>query len=437
MKIRLLLLALCFTAWGCITPEQIPSGNTTTPAQTGYDIVLTNISHAQENKPIYLYGYDCLEVACIDSATVFRGRAEFKNKNNIPRGIYTISSIPNAYSSEELSQQGKDIVFNQSTRFYVNLGEHLTTNSEENNQLFRYYEQKAAATTPALAQSVFNSFTATSPSSFVSKYIRATETIGTPITSDAAFRQQLNAVDFSDTRLLHVPNSYIRNILDYIVQPESQEASACIAKMDALLSRCPNAAVRNYYIRALFSLLNVHNPDYDPVLVYLYDHYDHTWIESGSEKRIERKINNLRKIIPGAQIPELISHDIHGKAHSTNDIQRRYTVLWFWDPDCDHCQEMTPPLHRFYQEHGRDYDFEVFAVEVNDDYDRWKTFSDKHQLWDWTNLSTSRGEQNIDFIEYFDIMTTPVILLIDNSQNHTIIKRQITLDELRLFFSKK
>ena len=72
----------------------------------------------------------------------------------------------------------------------------------------------------------------------------------------------------------------------------------------------------------------------------------------------------------------------------------------------------------------------------NDDYERWKAFSDKHQLWDWTNLSTSRGEANLDFIEYFDIMTTPVMFLIDNTQKHTIIARQITLDELRSFFKK-
>ena len=91
-------------------------------------------------------------------------------------------------------------------------------------------------------------------------------------------------------------------------------------------------------------------------------------------------------------------------------------------------------MHTMYQEHGEEYDFEVFAVEVNDDFDRWKKFSDEHNLWDWINLSTSMGEQNLDFIEYFDILTTPVILLVDNSNYHTIIARQISLSELQKFF---
>ena len=37
---------------------------------------------------------------------------------------------------------------------------------------------------------------------------------------------------------------------------------------------------------------------------------------------------------------------------------------------------MTPILHKMYQVHAKDYDYEVFAVEVNDDYERWKAFSD-------------------------------------------------------------
>ena len=91
---------------------------------------------------------------------------------------------------------------------------------------------------------------------------------------------------------------------------------------------------------------------------------------------------------------------------------------------------MTPILHDLYQKEADNLDFEVFAVEVNDDYDRWTAFTQQHQLDDWINLSTSMGETSVDFIEYFDIVTTPVILLIDNEKNHTIIARQVTLEEV-------
>ncbi|MBR6903347.1 MAG: thioredoxin family protein, partial [Bacteroidales bacterium] len=113
----------------------------------------------------------------------------------------------------------------------------------------------------------------------------------------------------------------------------------------------------------------------------------------------------VRKIAPGAQIPELTAYDIDGKQHSTNEIQTKYTILWFWDPDCDHCQEQTPILHDLYQQRADELNFEVFAVEVNDDYPRWKAFSEMNDLGDWINLSTSMGETSVDYIEYFDIVT--------------------------------
>jgi SH3-like domain-containing protein len=94
-------------------------------------------------------------------------------------------------------------------------------------------------------------------------------------------------------------------------------------------------------------------------------------------------------------------------------------------------------LHDLYQKQADELGFEVFAVEVNDDYDRWKAFSEKHGLGDWVNLSTSMGETSVDYIEYFDIVTTPVILLIDNEKNHTIIARQMTLDEIMRLMGNK
>ena len=435
MKPRLLLLSLCCCVWGCATQGQVSTDNGT-PVRKGYDITIKGEKEIPSK--LYLYGHNGIDIYCLDSSIVIKNTNSFKNKKKeIPCGVYTVSPIPNASDLDALSLRSFPVIINQGNHFSINLTDNASSDNEENNILLRYHTQMSQKR--ELVRTMLDNLAETAPDAFVTQYIRIDNfsLYGEALNNNTAYQHLLDLIDFSDPRLLHVPGHYIRAMLEYILEPEDQNAADCIAKVDQLLSRCTNPIVRDYYIRSLFSLLDVHNPDYDPVLVHLYDHYDHSWIEEGSERRIERKINNLRKIIPGARIPELISHDIEGKAHSTLDIKAHYTVLWFWDPDCDHCQEMTPPLHQLYQEHGNDYDFEVFAVEVNDDYERWKAFSYKHQLWDWTNLSTSRGEQNIDFIEYFDIMTTPVMFLIDNTQDHTIIARQITLDELRLFFKNR
>ena len=425
-----LLLATGLWAQPALSPD--------VPTMKGYQVKVKNIdSHykkiagAKNLCPgkLYLIGWCGAESYLLDSAVVRKGKALFKNKAEVPCGVYGMFN-------DNMIGLG-DIILNHNNKFTFDLADNHVEGSEENQQLQQF--RLKAKNVPV--ENLCREMTETMPQSFLSKFVTVTYganalAIDNPSLHDLLTRH-LNATDLQEPRLLfsHVP--VFRMIGDDIEVAVFPNSDSVIRHIRYLLDRPMCQPVRNYIIRTLFSRLDVHNPDYDPALVYLYDQYDHSWIDEGDARRYKRKIDNLRKVIPGAQIPELISHDIDGKAHSTLDIKTHYTVLWFWDPDCDHCQEMTPILHKMYQENAKNYDFEVFAVEVNDDYERWKAFSDKHQLWDWTNLSTSRGEQNLDFIEYFDIMTTPVMFLIDNTQNHTIIARQITLDELRSFFNSK
>lgn len=406
----------------------IPEG---TPVVNGYDITYHNTK--LDGQKLYLWGcYGC-HPYIIDSAIVKKGVAIFKNKKAVlPCGIYTICK-------GKAVDHSTDIVLNKSNKCVITKnGSDITfSECEESEILYEFYsrlDNLPNDTPDDQLKQFLDDFINIAPESFVSKYLRAIfgfywEYGSVALTCQTAL-QILPYTDLAEPRLLFSPIP-LNVCLQSIHNCDIHSTDSLIQFADSLLNRCSNPIVKNFYLNELFKLFDNHDPDQDPVLIHLYDKYDRSWIEEGSERRIERKIENLRKIVPGAEIPELISHNIDGIAHSTNDIQRKYTVLWFWDPDCDHCQEMTPILHQMYQEHSEEWDFEVFAVEVNDDYERWKAFSDTHDLWDWINLSTSRGEANLDFIEYFDIVTTPVMFLIDNSQNHTIKARQLTLDELR------
>lgn len=424
-----LLLATGLWAQPALTPD--------IPTVKGYQVKVKNINSFYEKvadakdpgpAKLYLIGWVGADSYLLDSAVVRKGKAIFKNKAEVPCGLYEM------YDDNMIGLE--NIILNQNNKFTSDLSDFHFEGSEENQQMQQF--RLKAHNVPV--ENLCREMTETMPQSFLSKYVTAAyghnaKAIGDPSVHDL-LTKHLSATDLQEPRLLFSYVPVFRMIGDDFEVTVFPNPDSVIRYIRYLLDRPMCQPVRNYIIRTLFSRLDVHNPDYDPALVYLYDHYDQSWIDEGDARRYKHKIDYLRRIIPGAEIPELISHDIDGKAHSTLDIKAHYTVLWFWDPDCDHCQEMTPPLHQLYQEHGKDYDFEVFAVEVNDDYERWKAFSDKHQLWDWTNLSTSRGEANLDFIEYFDIMTTPVMFLIDNTQKHTIIARQITLDELRSFFKK-
>ena len=238
----------------------------------------------------------------------------------------------------------------------------------------------------------------------------------------------ISKLNLSDPLIWNSKSAIHPFISKYLTDNQIYDTEYLIPAIDSLLTGCCRPGFLAAYLFDAYWATG--EPAYDPILLHLYDQYNLPCCLGDRARLAKRKMDVVRKLAPGAQIPELTAYDIDGKQHSTNEIQTKYTILWFWDPDCDHCQEQTPILHDLYQEKADELDFEVFAVEVNDDYDRWTAFSEKHGLSDWINLSTSMGETSEDFIEYFDIVTTPVILLIDNEKNHAIIARQITLDEI-------
>ena len=428
--------------FACLLHAQgsFPAG---TPCVKKYNIkVLTNSDFPK----LYIQGFYGNDYYLVDSAVVKNGVAVFKkNKCELPCGVYLLAVFDPSHSFTNIIGE---FIVNQNAKLLIRHNQHTDSashyvvndlaidGSPENDVLYAFRNRLMTVYTP-IVREVCEEYLKTMPESFAAKYIMAaygTYQMGrnTPEQDLAKDMQMIDDLDYSEPRLLHTPVANFQSIDRWVMRED--DSDSIIASMDNILQRCKNEIVKNYYLKHFFTMMDVHDPVYDPVLVHLYDNYSHEWIEEGREGAIKRKIETLHRVLAGAKIPELISHDIDGKPHSTNDIKTKYTVVWFWDPDCDHCQAMTPVLHQMYTEHADDYNFEVFAVEVNDDHDRWKQFSDENNLWDWINLSTSNGEQNIDFIEYFDIMTTPVLLLVDNSNYHTIIARQMSLSELQKFF---
>lgn len=441
MKYIFAFLPLIFSCLCARAQYVIPQG---TPVVNGYDITYTNPD--LNGTTLYLCGNYGDKLIVIDSAVIKKGAVAFRNKKTVfPCGVYTLCKSPQDHFFSNWTNF-ITVVLNKSNQVQISQEDCFSyhhskglkvTGSEETallNQLLYRIGNSMATVDPDSLKPLCQEFCEMMPQSFLSKYVQArfgwlTEHDTRMLTCQDAFRD-IPYTDFSEPRLLYssLPLFWIYK---KIADCDIYDSNILIQKTDSFLRRCTNDLTRNYFVKQFFQLFDNHNPDQDPVLIHLYDNYDRSWIEEGSERRYERKIETLRKIVPGAQIPELISHNIDGQAHSSNDIQRKYTVLWFWDSDCDHCKEITPILHQMYQEHSDDWDFEVFAIEVNEDFERWKAFSDSQGLWDWINLSMSRGESNIDFIEYFDIVTTPEMFLIDNSQNHTIKARQLSLEELR------
>lgn len=406
-----------------------------------YNIQVIDKDIISNHKVLYLEGYQCGTPVYLDSAVVKGGKAKFKSKHPVEKGVYRLVyekggapvwdiMLRNSHNSLMTYGNGYNKVGNFACKsgsyeaYYANLSDEIRRNSnaivsvDAFRQVIEKYSDAPGSSVEQyylydVALSAYMSVLQQNPQLSIPKSI---------------YDYVISKLNLSDPLIWNSKSAIHPFISKYLTDNQIFDTEYLIPAIDSLLAGCCRPGfLATYLFNAYWA---TGEPAYDPILLHLYDKYNLPCCLGDRARLAKRKMDVVRKLAPGAQIPELTAYDINGKQHSTNEIQTKYTILWFWDPDCDHCQEQTPILHNLYQEKADELDFEVFAVEVNDDYDRWTAFSEKYGLSDWINLSTSMGETSEDFIEYFDIVTTPVILLIDNEKNHAIIARQITLDEI-------
>lgn len=459
-----LLLALVLGTAGTVCAQNVTvqygKENISRDYSKGYKITID--ADKECNTPLSLYSCFFGKWELVDNASFSKGKAIFsKNASSasksdvsslIPKGFYRIVATDTyvmfdagGESSYDV-EYGTSILLNQQTTVDLSMLRAKQTfealSSEENKVMLATTEMMNQQDGLLAALQAGVELNSSAPQSFYAQYLSLNKEIADVMISasfrysaiePSVFHRILSLVDFTDGRLCHSESFLFPLIQGYLLSNSRESASEIITEVDYILT---HAARGGHHQCAMYAgwLFNIFDQTgdsyYEPVMLHIYETYDRGWIPEDQERRIKRQMDRIRKLAPGAQIPELTAFDINGKQHSTNEIQTKYTILWFWDPDCDHCQEETPILHDIYQKQADQLNFEVFAVEVNDDYDRWKAFSEKYGLGDWINLSTSMGETSVDFIEYFDIVTTPVILLIDNEKNHAIIARQVTLEEI-------
>jgi thiol-disulfide isomerase/thioredoxin len=442
----IMLLAL-FLGTARTVRAQIEEPNgcmTSARGMVNYHILIVDQDIVSNHNKLYLEGYHCGTLCYLDSATVKNGKVKFKNKRPVDMGVYRLVYEKGGPSVWDIILLKSHTVlmtyrpfFNKVGNYTCQPGFHAMNYASLSDKI---YHNPSALTSEDTFRQIVDSYIGV-PGNMIeqyylfdnvlSAYLAALQQNPQQTIPKSIFDYVVSKLDLMNPLIWNSKSSIPPFISKYLTDSQIFDTEYLISTLESLLSGCKEHNQTHYLAAYLFNAFwATGDPAYDPILLYLYDRYDLTcWL--GDRARVaKRKMDVVQRLAPGAQIPELTAFDINGKQHSTNEIETKYTVLWFWDPDCDHCQEETPILHDIYQKQADNLNFEVFAVEVNDDYDRWKAFSEKHGLNDWINLSTSMGETSVDYIEYFDIVTTPVILLIDNENNHTIIARQTTLEEL-------
>ncbi len=259
-------------------------------------------------------------------------------------------------------------------------------------------------------------------------------------------------MDFSDKRMLRTP-VFFNKMDQYLEKLSPKHPDSIIVSADIMIEKArANKEVFQYvvsYITSTYERSKIMGMD--AVFVHMVEKYYMTaqcdWVK---EKQLEKIIERAKRISPnmiGKKPPNLVFKDTSNQYHSLYHLQAKYTLLFFYDPDCGHCKKETPKVKAVCDSLvSAGIDIKVFAVNTEFEIDKWKEFIKKFNIGNWINVGDIQFDKEgnpvatSNWREQYDIHSTPVIYLlnkdkeiiakrINDKQIVKIIKREESLEE--------
>jgi peroxiredoxin len=243
-----------------------------------------------------------------------------------------------------------------------------------------------------------------------------------------------DGTDFTDDRLLRTP-IFHNKLKKYFDQVLIQKPDTIIKEIDFYIELTrPNAEMFKYMV--WFATNHYETSEvmgFDRIFVHVIDAYYVTgqasWTNKTVLENLIKKANKLKPILIGEKAPNMIMLDTSNQLVSMHNLKADYLILLFWDPDCGHCEQEIPKLKKFYDEYKEKYNMEIFAVCSDTSLVKWKKSIIKRQM-NWINVDGPRTLTG-DFHEQYDIVTTPVIYILNRKKE--IIAKHLGVDQIPQF----
>lgn len=177
----------------------------------------------------------------------------------------------------------------------------------------------------------------------------------------------------------------------------------------------------------------------DEVFVNLSDKYFKTgemdrWIDAKTKQNIQEYADKIRSSMIGRLGANLIMQDENLQPKSLYDVKAKYTLLYFFRPDCGHCREETPKLVGFYNKSKEKFGLEVFAVSTDTSMKKLRDFVKEFNT-NWITVDGPRSYVKKHFLTLYHADTTPTIYILDDKKK--IIAKGITVEQLDGFLERQ
>ena len=406
------------------------------------------------------------------------GYGVFTGQEALPGGIYLVV-LPEMNYFEVIIDKEQD--FTMETSLEDPAGRLKITGSEENQKFLDYhrfmnrmqmasgglrerlqnnqnnpdsvgYLQSMLASVDNQVQEYWNTVIRNNPGTLLANLIRAMQNpevpefdlpAGTPNTDSVRWLMgyQYNKthffdkVDFSDERLLRTP--VLHSKLDHY--------------FNRVLIQAPDSIIPQAIRVIEYSRAN--DKVFQYVLVYLINHYERsqimgmdavfvelakryyltglaTWANEETIRKLRERVERLKPNLIGQTAAEIKMKTPRGNYVSLHNTEARYIILYFYEPACGHCKEVTPRLNKLYNNY-RNEGLEVFGIYIYDDAEEWTDYIRENNLG-WVNLF---DPDNTTWFRFnYDIYSTPTIYILDADK--TIIAKRIGIDTVELMMKE-
>ena len=246
--------------------------------------------------------------------------------------------------------------------------------------------------------------------------------------------------DLADDALIRLPKPLYRDkvkeYLEKLFVPQPDTITQAIIKIAAKAKKNPETY--KYLISTCMFLYQT--PEImglDEVFVNLYNRYftanemDY-WANDQLKKNLKDYAEKVKRAMIGRMAPNLIMQDQNLQPKSLYDIKKKYTIIYFFDPDCGHCRQESPKLVDFYNKNKARYDLEVFAVSADTSIKKLKDYI-KEMKMTWITVDGPRSYITEHYRNLYFAETTPTLYVLDEKKK--VIARKLPVEKLDDFLS--
>lgn len=237
-------------------------------------------------------------------------------------------------------------------------------------------------------------------------------------------------IDFEDANLLRTRVIYTA-VGDYITNfADPPSENAYIKAIDFILNKSTvNTEVYEYILELLLTTFG--SSPWEGVYVHLVENYllkDGCGLNIDNQVDLQARAEAMQKLLPGNNVPEINLSDTNGKTISVYDVNASYTVLFFWNTACEHCERAVPKLKELYEKYHTK-GFEIYAIAITPSADVWKQMIIQ-QNSPWINVSDIKGRES-PLMTQFNLWSTPSFFILNKDKQ--ILERPFNVESIDNF----